>query len=730
MIEPQALTQSRRSRQGYQPDHHLLADYDHILKQCQICGILLDEQNEAVHIFGDAGELLSFHDGRLNRNALELLPNELRISASSAVQRAALSKEVTRTEPINVELPSHSERIEVIATPIAHRSGVTHILLAFRRSLLTIEKTSEENTVTSLKADDSYRQYITDLELEVKATRENLQATIEELQTTIEELQSTNEELQSANEELQSSNEELHSVNEELHTVNSEYEQKNSLLAEVNRDLESLLDNTDFGIVFVENNLRIRRFNRGAQSLFRFAIQDIGRDLGDIVNYLPADVDLIEHMRNVLREGRSKEITCHTRDGRHHLVRFIPYTGDNNVCVGALITATDVTDMKQLEERLRHGQRLESLGRLAGGIAHDFNNIICAIQGYAETIHHKKNEPANHNAIQSILASTQRASSLTANLLSFGRKARNKLQVIDVHKAIHSAIEMVGHKFSSTTSITCKLDAENAALEGDEAQIQSVFLNILLNAHDAMPDGGSVLIVSTNTTIVKNLTVETRPEIAPGQYIQIDVADNGTGMSPATIEHIFEPYYTTKGMNGNGLGMAAAHGVISEHKGGIAIQSNHHGTTVSIYLPASQHQPVHTPAVEYTPPENAALNNKKILVVDDEEPIRELLEDILHDMGCVVTLADNGQQALDIFALTNDFDIVLSDMTMPFIDGAKLAKLIKDIKSDTPVILMSGNPSDFQSQIDQDLINGVVSKPFAINELTQSLAQVIKNSSG
>ncbi|MFW5829047.1 MAG: chemotaxis protein CheB, partial [Planctomycetota bacterium] len=236
-------------------DHRLLHDYDLILRQTQLCGFLLDDQRRLLHVFGDAGQYLSMPSGRVNDDVTRLLPEELGTAVASLSQRAGLSMEVHSIQGLHLTTDAGQPcLVDLVASPLPGRSGsAAHVLLSLRnrRSAVTLPAEPEAERL-EMSLEQAYRQRIDDLELELNATRENLQATIEELETANEELQSANEELQSSNEELQSSNEELHSVNEELYTVNAEYENKNRILSELNRDHSALLDSVDVAIIFLD----------------------------------------------------------------------------------------------------------------------------------------------------------------------------------------------------------------------------------------------------------------------------------------------------------------------------------------------------------------------------------------------------------------------------------------------------------------------------------------------
>lgn len=366
-------------------DTRLLGIYDVILSQCRLSGLLLDEQARLLHVFGEASRLLAIREGRQPESAVKLLPTDLQAAAQSVVERAIFAKQVSRVDAVESAPDGRKIPWILTATPMTDRHQGTHVLLSVQPADHAVLP-EPRNPPLPDAIEHDYRDRVIELEREIIATRENLQATVEALQTTNEELQSSNEELQSANEELQSANQELQSVNEELHTVNSEYDQKNRLLADLIRDHDNLLNNTDVGIIYLDNQCRIRRFNSSATRLFRLIPHDVGRHLGDITSDIPKIDDLHQSLRQLLSDGQQHERTVELPNGTCYLLRLTPYRTESRTVEGALITVTDMTQCRQLEDRLRHGQRLESIGRLAGGYRPRFQQSPLRHSGVCENL--------------------------------------------------------------------------------------------------------------------------------------------------------------------------------------------------------------------------------------------------------------------------------------------------------------------------------------------------------
>ncbi|MBA5875112.1 MAG: response regulator [Nitrospira sp. CR1.2] len=709
-------------------ESRLLSVYDSILTQCHVAGLLLDDHGRLAHVFGDGSRLLCIREGRQTDRAVKLFPDALESSATGLIHRATMAKQVCRSEPIHLTLEDKPTTLILTATPFSDRHGNTSVLLSAQPVLHASQDVAlaAEGVTLPSELEDSYRQRLMDLEREVSVTRENLQTTIEELQTTNEELQSSNEELQSANEELQSANEELQSVNEELHTVNSEYDQKNRILIDLNRDHDNLLNNTDVGIIFVDRHCRIRRFNTAATVLFRLIPRDVGRELSDITSDVPDEIGVHRFVRQVIDEGMQHEQSIELSSGRCYLLRLAPYRTEDRTVEGALVTITDMTRRHQLENRLRHGQRLEAIGRLAGGIAHDFNNLLCGIQGYAQLMEQRTQDEEQLKPLRAIQEATARAATLTANLLAFGRKAKLESKPLDFHQLIRTTLELANTNWHDSIRMRMALEAPYAIVVGDSAQLQAMVLNLLINAKDAMPRGGAITISTYEHEVDQVKAAELRPPVEPGRYLVMNIADQGSGIASEYLEHLFEPFYTTKGEAGNGLGLAAVYGTVSEHGGGIQLVTGEQGTAFRIHLPLS------AAGLEVTtrPPhrEAAKRGSGRVLLVDDEVAIRDMVGEFLGGLGYTITTADSGPRAIAAYQHQERFDVVLLDVTMPGMNGVDVFHVLREIDPRARVLLLSGHAF---GQVDQELLEqglcGFVKKPFDLVELSHLVAGLCAN---
>ncbi len=338
-------------------DRQVLADYDKLLKANMPPGVLIDENRHILHFFGNVSEYLKMPEGRMQSNLLAMAEDSLLVALSTSLQRAEKSRQNNITKNVRVRHGGDEQLVDLTVVPLHdEKSHTTHFHVYFERvrnvdhPLLT--EVVETTETANFDADHHFRQYVADLEAELQSTRENLQTTVEELQTSNEELQATNEELLASNEELQSTNEELHSVNEELYSVNAEFERKNFDLKLLNTDHENLLASIDIGTVFLDRDLRIRKFNPAIASFFKLLPQDIGRPIDHIAYHLSRQDEMLANIRSVLANGIAIEKEEQTRGNTWLLNRIMPFRTETGQVEGTVITFTDITTIKEAEQKV------------------------------------------------------------------------------------------------------------------------------------------------------------------------------------------------------------------------------------------------------------------------------------------------------------------------------------------------------------------------------------------
>ena len=391
-----------------------------------------------------------------------------------------------------------------------------------------------------------------------------------------------------------------------------------------------------------------------------------------------------------------------------------------------LIIAQDITARKlaeeekaALEQKLLQAQKLEAIGRLAGGIAHEFNNLLNGIIGYAELL--KENLSVSEPAFrytELIFKASLDAARLTRQILSFARRAPKEEIPFDIRDSVREVVEILKQTAPKNVNFILELGDEETIVNGDMAQIEQVLMNLCVNAFDAMPKGGD-LIIKTDIADVDNLK---HPEIPPNKYVHLLVSDTGTGMSKEVIEKIFDPFFTTKEQGkGTGLGLSIAYSIIDDHNGYIFVDSEEgKGTTFEILLPLSEEQA--RTRFQFVAPE-IAKGTETILVADDETIVLNLLVDLLQSRGYRVLTASDGVEAAEIYsAKQDDIDLVILDVVMPRMDGLEALKKILETNPRAKVLMISG-----YAQIDtvdnclQAGAKGFIRKPFRISEISEKI---------
>ncbi len=391
---------------------------------------------------------------------------------------------------------------------------------------------------------------------------------------------------------------------------------------------------------------------------------------------------------------------------------------------------TDITRAKEseqerarMEAQLQQSQKFEAVGTLAGGVAHDFNNLLMGIQGRASLMLTDLAPAHPHREhLFAIEEHIRSAAELTKQLLGFARGGKYEVRPLDLNELVSSSAAMFG-RTKKEIRIHTKLPQFPLVVEADRSQIEQVLLNIYVNAWQAMPDGGQLYIEAK--TLVLDAASCHPHQTTPGRYHSVSIADTGIGMDAATQLRIFDPFFTTKEKGrGTGLGLASAYGIIKNHGGMITVESQKgQGAAFSVYLPASDRD-----VLPEAFPEGSLLKGKEtILLVDDEEMIREVGRAMLERLGYSVHTAPGGVEALDALKRHGDgIDIAILDLIMPGMDGGKLFDRIREIRPRLPVILSSGYAIDGQAEeILRRGCNGFIQKPFGISELSRKLRSVL-----
>jgi signal transduction histidine kinase len=384
--------------------------------------------------------------------------------------------------------------------------------------------------------------------------------------------------------------------------------------------------------------------------------------------------------------------------------------------------------LRKSEEELRHSQKMEAVGRLAGGVAHDFNNLLTAIIGYAELIATRtsSNSLAKQNA-ELIRKAGEQAAALTRQLLAFSRKQILQPKVIDLNTLVVDMERLLRRVIGERFDLQSHPDADNGRVKADPSQLEQVVLNLGVNARDAMPRGGKLVIRTENVTLDRKSALQLSASLSPGEYVMLSVTDTGAGMDEETMSHIFEPFFTTKGPGkGTGLGLATVYGIVRQTGGGISVESEPgHGSTFRIYLPVES-APVDFTRTPLSPVEKSD-NFETVLVVEDEDIVRELVCEVLEHQGYNVLCARDGIEALN---LAEDYDgeihLLVTDVIMPHMNGQELAHKLIALRPDMKVLYVSGySDNEIGDHGTLDPRYELLQKPFTPQALARKIRDVI-----
>ena len=510
----------------------------------------------------------------------------------------------------------------------------------------------------------------------------------------------------------------------------TEHRRAEQWLRESEAHLRAIVEAAPIGMAVIDERGQFAETNERLRAMFGYTRDELrGRSVTAVTH--EDDVTTSRALFCELLEGKRDWYELEKRYRRRDGVVF-----DARVTVAlvktdgseprAVAMIEDVTGRHALEAQLLQSQKMEAVGRLAGGVAHDFNNLLMVISGHADTLVEglPPGMPLRRDADQ-VRNSAQRAAALTRQLLAFSRKQQLKLGPVDLNGVVTHTAELLRRLIGEDIVLRTRTAPDLATVRVDQAQLEQVFMNLVVNARDAMPCGGALTIETANVDVDELLA--SRLGLRPGPYVVLGVADTGCGMDAATQARIFEPFFTTKEQGrGTGLGLSTVYGIVRQCEGAIGVQSQPGvGTTFMIYLPRIEARPVEAlPVVQESP---VAIANGTILLVEDEEDVRDLLTEVLQRTGYRVLPALTGGDAVRVAALHDGpIDAMLSDVVMPGMSGPEAWAKIAPDRPEMQVVFMSGYAE--HASLQAPLVRApaaFLNKPFSRSELASTLHSVL-----
>jgi signal transduction histidine kinase/CheY-like chemotaxis protein len=392
-----------------------------------------------------------------------------------------------------------------------------------------------------------------------------------------------------------------------------------------------------------------------------------------------------------------------------------------------------MAEQKRGEEKLLQTQKLESLGVLAGGVAHDFNNLLTGILGNASlALHILPGESPARSMLEDVIAASDRAAHLTKQLLAYAGKGRFIVRQLDLSDTVRDVSHLIQSSIPKNVHLELDLAPLLPSIEADAAQVQQIIMNLVINAAEAIPaDRNGDVVVNTRVRRIDEAYIRrtfTPGEIATGEYVILEVHDNGTGMDESTIERIFEPFFSTK-FTGRGLGLAAVLGIVRGHHGALKVYSEpKRGSTFLVLFPASEKEAAEPQPVRPAFHQIFGRGGGTILVIDDEEVVRRTAKSTLERAGYDIVVAEGGREGVEVFrALANKVALVLLDLTMPDLNGEEVLRRLKQIRPDIKVVLSSGyNEMEVIQRFTGKGLAGFIQKPYASSGLTETVDRALK----
>ncbi|HJQ24255.1 MAG TPA: PAS domain S-box protein [Blastocatellia bacterium] len=495
------------------------------------------------------------------------------------------------------------------------------------------------------------------------------------------------------------------------------------------REQAALLDHAQDAILVRDLAGHVLFWNKSAERIYGWpAAEVMGRDVREFI-YIRGTDEYDKAMQTLMARGEwMGEMRHSTRDGIEKIAeaRWTLVRDEDGTPKSVLSINTDVTERKKLETQFLRAQRMESLGTLAGGIAHDLNNILAPILMAVQLLERRARDPESQQMLRTLLINAERGADMVKQVLSFARGVTGEHVTLQPRHLVKEIVKILRETLPKSIEVSYQIPEEEWPILGDATQMHQVLMNLCVNARDAMPDGGKLTIKVENTHLDENYA-RMHLEARPGRYVVVTVADTGTGIPPHIIDKIFEPFFTTKEHGkGTGLGLSTVSGIVRGHGGFINVYSEaDRGTQFRVFLPAITVAESH--ALVEAQSDMPMGQGEVVLVVDDEMAIREITRSTLEAFGYHVLTASDGTEAIAQYAQNKDsIQVVLTDMMMPYLDGAATIRALQKINPQVRIIASSGlTENGRHHEAAQAGVKTFLSKPYTAERLLKALAEIL-----
>lgn len=512
-----------------------------------------------------------------------------------------------------------------------------------------------------------------------------------------------------------------------------------SLIRSNEANLRATLNSIGDAVIATDQNGLVVRMNPVAENYLQKPVDEaVGTPIDHLLTIVNGETraNVSCPVSRILKTGETVGLTNHlilvanNVQDRHIAMSGSPIRNDANMIIGVVLVLRDVSREYDLQAQLFHAQKMDAIGQLAGGIAHDFNNMLGGIINASDLLLRRPDgmNDLQRNMLHLVNDTAHRAAELTQKLLTFSRKGKISTTILDLHDMIIKTVELLQHTIDRRIELETSFTAESSIIRGDMASIQNIFLNLGINASHAMPDGGRISFQTRIVHLGEHDCKSEKFHLEVGDYIEVAVMDNGRGIDPIHLPHIFEPFYSTKEQGkGTGLGLPVVYGSMLAHKGAITVYSDPgKGTAFHLLFPLVGD----AEAQHHNEPEQEAISGHGcILVIDDEHAIRISVDAVLRDLGYDVLLAEDGSKGVEVYMEHHDhIDLVLLDMSMPQMNGRECVQHLKKINPDVGIIIASGFlRSEEMHAFKKDGVKAVMRKPYRLVELSWMIDACMRN---